>query len=319
MNPVSFLLQHPYSVLFGVVLAEQLGLPLPAAPLLLGAGALVGAGKLDLTTALVLALAACLLADFSWYEAGRRRGATILGFLCRLSLEPESCVRRTEDVFARHGERSLLIAKFLPGLSALATPLAGVTGVSRRRFLLLDLGGALLWIGTYVGLGYVFSDSLEWIVERLAAVANGVSMFVVGVLLAYVAFKFVKRRRFLHTLRMARITAAELATRLAAGEDVAIIDLRSEREYLADPAGIPGSRRFRIKELEERHGEIPRDRDVVLYCTCPNEETSARVALLLKRRGIVRVRPLEGGLAAWQRLAPPPPVRPAGTVAAAAG
>ncbi len=235
MNPVSFLLQHPYSVLFGVVLAEQLGLPLPAAPLLLGAGALVGAGKLDLTTALVLAVAACLLADFSWYEAGRRRGAAVLGFLCRLSLEPESCVRRTEDVFLRHGERTLLIAKFLPGLSALATPLAGVTGVSRRRFLLLDMGGALLWIGTYVGLGYVFSDSLEWIVARLADVAHGVTLFVVSVLVAYVAVKFVKRRRFLHALRMARISAAELRARIANGEPLTLLDLRSEREYLADP------------------------------------------------------------------------------------
>lgn len=319
MNPVSFLLQHPYSVLFGVVLAEQLGLPLPAAPLLLGAGALVGAGRLDLATALALALAACLVADFSWYEAGRRRGAAILGFLCRLSLEPESCVRRTEDVFAQHGERTLLVAKFLPGLSALATPLAGVTGVSRRRFLLLDLGGASLWIGTYVGLGYVFSDSLEWIVERLAAVAHGVSLFVVSVLLAYVAVKFWKRRHFLHTLRMARIGAAELRARLAAGEDVTILDLRSDREYLADPVGIPGSQRFRIKELGERHAEIPRDRDVVLYCTCPNEETSARVALLLRRRGIVRVRPLEGGLAAWQTLPAAAPVSAAGTVAAVAG
>jgi rhodanese-related sulfurtransferase len=150
-------------------------------------------------------------------------------------------------------------------------------------------------------------------------VANGVSMFVVGVLLAYVAFKFVKRRRFLHTLRMARITAAELHARLAAGEDVAILDLRSEREYLADPVGVPGSRRFHIKDLAERHREIPRDRDVVLYCTCPNEETSARVALLLKRRGIVRVRPLEGGLAAWQSLTPGPALNPAGTVAAVAG
>jgi hypothetical protein len=197
VNPVSFLLQHPYSVLFGVVLAEQLGLPLPAAPLLLGAGALVGAGKLDLTTALALAIAACLIADFSWYEAGRRRGAAVLGFLCRLSLEPESCVRRTEDVFARHGERTLLIAKFLPGLSALATPLAGVTGVSRRRFL-----------------------------------------------------------------------------RLAAGEDLVIIDLRSEREYLADPTGIPGSRRFRLKELGERHRE--RSRATATWCSTARAPTRRR-------------------------------------------
>jgi membrane protein DedA with SNARE-associated domain/rhodanese-related sulfurtransferase len=308
VNPVAFLLRHPYSILFGSVLLEQLGLPLPAAPLLLGAGALYGAGRLDLPPVLAVSLVACLIADVAWYEAGRLRGAAILRFLCRLWFAPDSCVKRTEGGFARYGQRTLLVAKFLPGLSAIATPLAGVTGLPRARFLMLDLGGALVWVGTYVGLGYVFSDSLEWLIERLTLVAHGVTGLVFLVLGAYVVVKFVRRRLFLRTLRLARITAVELRERLARGEALVIIDLRSDHEYAAAPGGIPGALRFRMNEIADRHREIPRDRDVVVYCTCPDEEASARVALLLHSRGILRVHPLEGGLGAWLGLPPAAPV-----------
>jgi len=254
-------------VIFGAVLTEQLGLPLPAAPLLLGAGALAGMNKLDLALTLGLTLSASLVADGIWYEAGRRRGRKVLGLLCRLSLEPDSCVRRTENVFARHGAKSLLVAKFLPGLSAVATPLAGVTGMSRARFLLFDAAGALLWGGAYLGLGFAFSDRLEALVLRLVAVGHGLTSLVVALLAAYVIVKFVKRRRFLHSLRLARIAPDELKQRLDAGEDVFVVDLRSERDFGAGAPGIPGARRFTMAEIAERHGEIPRDREVVLYCT----------------------------------------------------
>ena len=266
-EPLSFLLRHPYSVIFGAVLTEQLGLPLPAAPLLLAAGALAGMDRLDPTLTLGLTLAASLIADCIWYETGRRRGNKVLGFLCRLSLEPDSCVRRTENVFARYGAKSLLVAKFLPGLSALATPLAGVTGLSRGRFLLFDGVGALLWGGAYLGLGFAFSDRLEALVMRLAAVGHGLTSLIVALLLAYVLVKFLNRRRFLRSLRLARIAPEELKRRLHAGEDVFVVDLRSERDFAAGLPAIPGARRFTTAEIADRHAEIPRDREVVLYCT----------------------------------------------------
>ncbi len=266
-EPLSFLLRHPYAVVFGAVLAEQLGLPLPAAPLLLTAGALAGADKLDLTLTLGLTLAASLSADWVWYEAGRRRGSRVLGLLCRLSLEPDSCVRRTEDLFARYGAKSLLVAKFLPGLSALATPLAGVTGLSRARFLLFDGAGALLWGGAYLGLGFALSDRLETLVMRLADIGHGLTNVVVALLTAYVIVKFVNRRRFLRSLRLARIAPGQLKQRLDAGEELFIVDLRHERDFAAGPPAIAGAHRFTTAELAARHSEIPRDREIVLYCT----------------------------------------------------
>jgi membrane protein DedA with SNARE-associated domain len=156
-----FLIQHGYKLLFGWVLVEQMGLPLPAIPLLLAAGALAGAGKMHLALAVSLALVAVILADLFWYSLGRYRGGRILKLLCRISLEPDSCVRRTENLFVRHGARSLLVAKFIPGLNTAAPSLAGIFRMPVRRFVLFDSLGGLFWVVTFTGLGFVFSDQLE--------------------------------------------------------------------------------------------------------------------------------------------------------------
>ncbi len=263
----AFLLQHRYVVLFGVVLAEQLGLPLPAAPLLLAAGSLAGMGHMSLSAALGLAALASVLADLAWYEAGRRKGSRVLGLLCRLSLEPDSCVRRTEDVFARHGARTLLVAKFIPGLSTIAPPLAGIIGMRPLRFLLCDALGALLWAGTYIGLGRVFARQLEGVARILERAGGGALQVGVALVLAWAAFKWIQRRRFVRALRMARITPEELNARLEGGEPVMVVDLRHPRDFEAHPLTIPGALRLTTEDLAQRHGEIPRDREVVLYCT----------------------------------------------------
>ena len=163
-----FLVRHGYSVLFVWVLAEQLGLPLPATPLLLAAGALAGSGQMNLPLAISVAVLASMLGDVSWYEFGRRRGGKVLNLLCRISLEPDSCVRKTETAFVRHGARSLLIAKFVPGLNTMAPPLAGIIGMRLGRFLIFDALGAFLYLGTFVGLGFVFSSQLEQVAARVA-------------------------------------------------------------------------------------------------------------------------------------------------------
>ncbi len=295
-----FLIRHGGIVLFAVVLAEQVGLPIPAVPVLLAAGALAGAGKMNLALAVLLGVTACLLGDLIWYYLGRHRGAGVLKVLCRISLEPDSCVRRTESFFFRHGMRSLVLAKFIPGLSTATPALAGLFKVSVGRFLLYNGLGALLWTAAFVAPGYLFSDQLEWVAAQAARLGSSLVVLVAGALALYIAYKYVHRQILLRELRIARITPDELKQLLDAGHEPVIVDLRQPLDRQANPYSIPGALWMAVEDLEHRHHEIPRDRDVILFCACPNEVTAARMALLLKRNGIMRVRPLAGGVEAWR-------------------
>jgi membrane protein DedA with SNARE-associated domain len=264
---LDFIVHHGYSVLFVWMGAEQLGLPIPAFPLLLAAGALAGSGQLHFAGILAVSVGASLLADTLWYELGRRQGARVLQFLCRVSLEPDSCVRRTELTFGRYGMGSLIVSKFIPGLSTAAPPLAGIFGTRLPRFLLYTGLGALLYAGTFAGLGYLFSAQLERIAESALRMGEWLVVFLAGSLAAYVLAKLWQRRRFLRKLRMARITPEELKERLDGGEEMVIVDLRHPLDVEAEPHLIPGALHYSPDDLDARHGEIPRDRDVVLYCT----------------------------------------------------
>jgi membrane protein DedA with SNARE-associated domain len=262
-----FLIRHGYALLFGWVLLEQMGLPIPAVPLLIAAGALGGAGKMNLTFAVALALIAVILADLFWYYLGRYRGGRILRLLCRISLEPDSCVRRTENLFIRHGAHSLLVAKFVPGLNTAAPSLAGIFRMPVRRFMIFDCLGGFFWVATFAGLGFTFSDQLEQIAAHALRWGGWLVAVLAGSLAAYVLWKFIQRQRFLRRLRIARITPKELMDKLAAGETISIVDLRQPIDIEAFPQMIPGALRLAMEEIEDRHGEIPRDRDVVLYCS----------------------------------------------------
>jgi membrane protein DedA with SNARE-associated domain len=259
-----FLISNGYALLFGWVLLEQMGLPIPAAPLLIAAGALARAGKMNLTFAVVLAFIAVILADLFWYSLGRFRGGRILKLLCRISLEPDSCVRRTQNLFVRHGVHSLLVAKFVPGLNTAAPSLAGIFRMPVRRFMIFDSLGGFFWVVTVTSVGLILSDQLEQIALRWGGRLVAV---LAGSLTAYVLWKFIQRRRFLRRLRIARITPQELMDKLTAGENISIVDLRQPMDIEAFPQMIPGALRIAMEEIEDRHGEIPRDRDVVLYCS----------------------------------------------------
>ena len=265
---LEILSQYGYLVLFAFVLAEQIGLPIPAVPVLLGVGALTGAGRMSLALAFGAVLAASLPPDLVWYELGRRRGSRVLGLLCRISLEPDSCVRRTENLFMQRGRKALVIAKFVPGLSTVAPPLAGMVGIARWQFIGLDIAGAIVWGGAWMGLGYVFSDALELVAARAERLGNW-GLLVVGVALAsYVLIKFVQLRRFLRSLRIARITPEELKRRLDTGDsNLAIVDTRSALDVTTAPYVIPGAIWIAAEEIERRYREVPRDRDIVLYCS----------------------------------------------------
>lgn len=264
---LEFLLHHGYVVLLGWVFAEQAGLPLPSMPILLAAGALAGMGHLGLFASFFCVLLAAVCADFIWYCLGRAKGIPILQLLCRISLEPDSCVRRTESVFARQGARSLLFAKFVPGLNAVTPPLAGVFRMPPWRFLLFDGAGIVFWAGTFLGVGYAFSDEIERLGEHLSILGGWLLVLLAGGLGAYIAHKYIARRRFMRELRVSRITAEELREQLDAGEPVVIVDLRHALDFEADPEIIPGALRIDASELEERDDLLPRDREVVLYCT----------------------------------------------------
>ncbi len=295
-----FLVRHGGLILFAAVFAEQIGLPLPAIPFLLAAGALAGIGKMSLISAIGLAVVACLIGDQIWYELGRYRGRKVLDVLCRISLEPDSCVRRTENFFVRHGVRSLLVVKFIPGLSTVTPALAGLFNIGVPRFLLYNSLGALIWTVSFVGIGYFFSNQLKQVASQAALLGTSIMVLVVGGLAAYIAYKYIHRQRLLRELRIARITVDELKQMMDAGEKVMIVDLRQPLDIQATPYVIPGAIQMSVEELEHRHEEIDRNRDVILYCACPNEVTSARMALLLRKKGISKVRPLAGGVEAWR-------------------
>jgi membrane protein DedA with SNARE-associated domain len=266
-STLDFLLRHGYVVLLGWVFAEQLGLPIPSLPLMLAAGALAGSGRLSFFASLSVCMCAALAADSFWYVLGRYKGIKILQFLCKISLEPDSCVRRTEGIFAKQGARSLLVAKFLPGLGAVAPPLAGIFHMRARRFLLFDACGSLIWAGTFLSLGFIFSNQIERVAEHALQLGSGLLVILVGALVGYIAYKFVARQRFMRELRIGRITPGELKSKIDAGEDLVIVDLRHSLDFEADPETIPGAFRIDAKELEHADNRLPRDREVILYCT----------------------------------------------------
>ena len=302
MNQVlEFLLRHGYSLLFAWVLAEQAGLPLPSAPVLLAAGALAGRGRMYLPVAVAMPLLAAMICDTLWYILGRRRGAGILRLICRISLEPDSCVRRTQLSFERRGAWALVIGKFVPGLSAMTAPLAGISRMPWRRFALFDALGSLLWSCAYIATGLLFSSKLERALASLRFLGGGLMALLLAALGGYIVWKWQNRRRFLRKLRIARITPEELKRRMDAREDVIVVDLRHSLEYDAEPQTIYGAVHMDPADLEEAIEVIPRDREIVLFCSCPNEATAAQMALRLRSRGITRIRPLAEGLDGWRK------------------
>jgi membrane protein DedA with SNARE-associated domain len=268
MQPtIEFLIRHGYLVLFLLVLLEQLGLPLPSFPVLLAAGALAGSGQMGLGVALALAVLAALLSDSFWFAFGRRRGSSVLRWICKISLEPDSCVRSTQDIYVRHGARSLLVAKFLPGLNAVAAPLAGIFRMRLSQFLLFDACGVLLWVGCYIGLGYVFSNQLEEVAMYSLRLGQFLVVLLAAALGTYIGRKYYQRQAFLRELRIARITPVDLKRMLDVGELVQIVDLRNSLDFEAEPSTLPGAMHFDPNEIDKHLPEIAMDRDVILYCT----------------------------------------------------
>jgi membrane protein DedA with SNARE-associated domain/rhodanese-related sulfurtransferase len=305
-----FFVHYAYLIIFLWVLVEQMGIPIPSVPVLLTAGTLSATHRVSWIAITLAMLLACLVADSIWFALGRRYGNSVLKLLCRFSFEASTCVSKTEGYFTRRGAVTLLFAKFVPGLSTVAAPIAGQTGMTYTRFLAWDLAGSFIWGETFILAGRFFGDLAKKSAPFFAWLGHFAILIFVLMVLGFLAHRIWKQRRFLQQVRELRLEPTELKTMLDLAETnhtppPFIVDLRHPLDYLPDPRVLPGALRIGPNELKQHSEIIPRDRDVILYCTCPSEETSAKLALQLHKMGVYRVRPLRGGFDGWKQAGYP--------------
>lgn len=293
---LSLLQQFGLLIVFMNVVLEQGGLPIPAYPLLMVTGALLQQSAFTFGGLLAAAVSAALIADLCWYYAGRFYGRRVLGKLCRISLSPDSCVRQTESIYLRIGPPALLFCKFIPGFASISSALAGSTGTRLVQFIIFDGLGAALWAGSAIGLGMLFSDTIDELLLTLAEMGRWGGLFIGAALILFIGRKWWERQRFLQEFRMSRISVAELNDLLQSGQSPVIIDTRAPN--LIEDGWIPGARFITLDKVDELQDHNI-DEPVILYCSCPNEITAAQVAKVLMQYGYTNVRPLQGGIDAW--------------------
>lgn len=302
---LAFFVHYAYLILFLWVLIEQLGIPIPSVPLLLTAGTLSATNRIHHLPALLSVLAACMISDSLWFMMGRRYGNSVLKLLCRLSFEASTCVSKTEGYFARRGHATLLFSKFIPGLSTVAPPIAGQIGTPYLRFLIWDLAGSFIWAEAFLLPGRFFGDVAQKSAPFFHWLGHFAIVIFILMVLGFMAHRVLKTRRFLQQVRELRLEPSELKAMMDQAAALGnkppfIVDLRHPLDYKPDPRVLPGALRIGPNEIRQHSEIIPRDRDVVLYCTCPSEETSAKLALQLHKLGVYRVRPLRGGFDGWK-------------------
>ena len=295
---VALLQQYGLGFVFLNVLALQAGLPLPAYPTLIMAGALAAMGGSPVWQVVGAGVGAALVADTGWYAAGRRFGMRVLSTLCRMSLSQDSCVRQTESIFQRFGPASMLFAKFIPGFASVATALAGALRLNYLKFVLFDAGGAGLWVGVAVLLGFLFSDAIGTVIEKLNSLGRYGVMIVIAGFVAWIAFKWLRRYLFVKQLRMDRVSVGELRDMMEQNKVQALVDVRSAITQAAT-GRIPGARAIDMQNIAAGFKGLPVDGEVIVYCACPNEATAVKVAQRLQKLGFKRIRPLQGGIDAW--------------------
>ncbi|WP_374579851.1 VTT domain-containing protein [Pseudoduganella sp.] len=297
-NLITLLQQYGVLIVFAVVLVEQMGLPIPAYPILIVAGALAAAGGgANFPLVLAVAMAACLLSDLFWFRAGRRYGKRVLKLLCKISLSPDYCVSQTEDNFRKWGPKSMVVAKFIPGFNTIAPPMAGALGTGIPTFLSFSLLGGLLWSATGLAIGAYFHADVDKVLDVLATMGS-TALTVLAILLAlFVLAKFIERRRFQKAMQTERISIDELKELLEGGHNPVLVDARSATAQQLE-APVPGALLAGPDPLEVIRS-LPKDRHIIVYCSCPNDVTAAKVAKQLHAHGYKRAKPLHGGLEAW--------------------
>ncbi len=264
---MQFLIEHGYLLIFVWVALDQLGLPLPAIPLILAAGALAGTGELTFGWIIVVSVLAAVPIDVCWYLLGRSKGAKVLNLVCSISLEPDFCVRNTEQLFFKLGLSSVIIAKFLPGLQTLAPPMAGLTGMKMSTFVVLDVLGTVIWTCIFGSIGFIFHNELELIASKITELGAVAAYLFLAVVAIYIGVKLLRRRLFLRSLRMRRLDPIEVNKRMNSDEDIHIIDLRHRSDYDQLPQMIPGAVRVPMEAIDQHYQHIPKNADIILYCS----------------------------------------------------
>lgn len=296
-----------YPMIFLAVFANQLCLPIPSVLFLIAAGALAKTGNLNLGMAILVSVAACILADSAWFAAGRRCGYRIVRRLSSFSMDGQQGAVKARRFFARRGLLVLTFAKFVPGLDVLMPPLAGTLNGATVPFLIFDTAGAFFWSAAYCCAGYLFADSLDIVTATLARMSRILAMVLAGIL-CYLMWRAWELLRTIRELRLRTISPTLLQQRLQVGKKVALLDLldvEGQENAKATP-GIPGAARISPTPLRSSAKvRVPPDVQIVLYCSSPNQLTSARTALALRRKGISNVWVLQGGLKAWRELGLP--------------
>ena len=296
---ITLTLQHGLWLVFATTLAARIGAPVPASPVLLIAGALAVPGQISWVAVLVVAIVANVLGDGAWFLAGRAYGHRVMRLLCRISLSPDSCVRQSESIITRWGGSSLIAAKFLPGISVVAPPMAGAIGMSMALFLGYEILAAAIWAALYLGIGALFHREIGQVLELLAGMglAAGIALGALGV--AYLGLRAWRRWIFLRSVEISRITVDELLGLIDAGHAPLIIDVRSALGREIDLRRIPGALAIELADVLRECQDLARNRKIIFYCNCPNEVTAAQAARLLAAQGFTEVKPLAGGLDAW--------------------
>jgi membrane protein DedA with SNARE-associated domain/rhodanese-related sulfurtransferase len=281
------------------VLLDEGGLPLPSYPLLAVAGALAAQGEYSVIAVIGAAVSGAFIANTSWYWISRRHGRRVLGLLCKLSLSPDTCVRQTETLFARVGPSSLLFAKFIPGLGTITIALSGITRVPVVVFMFFELVGAAVYFSLPILLGWLFHDAVTRALDTLARLGTIGLVIVAGAVALYLFLRWWERRLFIRQLRMDRITIDELVSLLENEQKPILLDVRSRQSRAGGV--IPGAIAAHPEDMHPMLEHHDRDTEIVIYCACPNEATAALAAKHLKKAGFKKIRPLLGGIDAWEK------------------
>lgn len=266
---LSLLARHGYAVTFWMLLAEALGFPLPAAIALVGAGAAIASHTLVGTRVVIVAMIALLIGDTFQFWLGRYTGWGLLAFLCRLSMNPETCILRSAESFYKRGKVTIVIAKFIPGINTMAAPLAGSMKMRYSQFFYLDFAGSLLYMLSYLTVGYLSRDFLAAILNSFYAAGRVMEAVLIVAVIAYAGYRIVQFRKFKIYDVVPRVQVADLSARLAAGErdKLLIVDVRSHGYYDIGAERIHGSIRIEPNNLDEEVKDLPKDKDIYLYCT----------------------------------------------------
>jgi membrane protein DedA with SNARE-associated domain len=300
---MAFVAQWGLALAFGTVFLDQLGIPAFAATILIAAGAVADESSLRPEAVLAVAVVACLFADHLWFFLGRRFGRRILGGICRLSLSPDTCVRQTDDLIARFGAPLLLVAKFIPGVSAVTIPTVAAMGLSYGRFLVFDIGGSAIWCATYIAIGMIFGREIDKVIDLMGLVGGRAFIALALIFGLYIALKILHRRRLQRLYHLVRISPEEMQELVANEPRLLVLDARSSLARAEDPRTLPRSMFVDYENALQMLPEDAREWVIVTFCTCPNEASAALLAERLLKDGYVRVRVLVGGTDALEVLA----------------